>query len=283
MGGVARAGARRGMCLLLAMLCCSSTACTRVGFTTPVKRDGQTGVDQSLATDGSFDVSDDGLLDGTQDVATQDDSTLGDADELGPFDAPILVSFAGTGSDSAPALTGDYRQMLFGSSDRAGGVRYGDIWVAQRTSSSDPWGTPTLVEELSTDSREGSPAVTRDGLTVVFASARPGGAGAWDIWIASRETASSRWEAPEPPWVPGAPPQMYGRSFVELSVSGRHVRYPVHQLPTSTPSPGMSAPFAGPTPSRGQEVYFRTIQVRGKTHVRKIWRADWLDLPDTSP
>jgi len=107
------------------------------------------------------------------------------ADLLGPWGpaTPLDLGFA-----DDPSLTGDRREIYFNASD--------DIYVATRASTSDPWGTATVVAELSTASFETTPEVSRDGLTMYLASDRPGGTGATDIYVSTRATRTSPWSAP---------------------------------------------------------------------------------------
>lgn len=51
--------------------------------------------------------------------------------------------------------------------------------------------TPTPVTELNTASAESSPHLMGDGLTLYFASSRPGGAGKNDIYVATRKDSSA--------------------------------------------------------------------------------------------
>jgi hypothetical protein len=116
---------------------------------------------------------------------------------LGPFTAPRLVVEVSdpTASDDDPSLTRDMLEMYLNSS-RAGGPGNGDIWVSRRSSTSDPWGTPTLVAELSSPESETSPEVAADGLTIWFASQRPGGPGSTDVWVSTRPDRTAPWGAP---------------------------------------------------------------------------------------
>lgn len=68
------------------------------------------------------------------------------------------------------------------------------------------WGAPVNAEsilgtssELNTASNEGYPIQSPDGLSLYFASDRPGGVGTLtlDIWVASRASADDTWGAPE--------------------------------------------------------------------------------------
>jgi hypothetical protein len=56
--------------------------------------------------------------------------------------------------------------------------------------------TAVPVAEVNSPAPEGCPIETADGLSLLFASARPGGAGGNDIWTADRETLGSPWQEP---------------------------------------------------------------------------------------
>lgn len=68
--------------------------------------------------------------------------------------------------------------------------------MAQRASTSDPWGTPAAVAELSSADNETTPEVSYDGLAIYFASNRAGGAGSNDIWMATRASRADAWDTP---------------------------------------------------------------------------------------
>jgi Tol biopolymer transport system component len=117
--------------------------------------------------------------------------------DVGAFRPPSLIAEVSdaTATDDDPSLTGDMLEMFF-NSDRAGGRGGGDIWVSTRATTSDPWSTPTLVAELSSDASETSPEVSADGLAIWFASQRGGGPGGTDVWTSMRADRSSPWTAP---------------------------------------------------------------------------------------
>jgi Tol biopolymer transport system component len=76
--------------------------------------------------------------------------------------------------------------MLFFASDRPGGFGGNDLWVATRTSASDPFGTPVnLGPQVNTLGVEDRPAISSDGSTLYFMSNRPGGIGNIDVWRVS--------------------------------------------------------------------------------------------------
>src|SRR6201996_3900252 len=76
------------------------------------------------------------------------------------------------------------------------------------------------VTAVNSPAAEGCPIETPDGLSLLFASTRPGGAGGNDIWVADRATLDSPWQAPRnigDPINPSAavfcPPPVLGRSL----------------------------------------------------------------------
>jgi hypothetical protein len=66
-----------------------------------------------------------------------------------------------------------------------------------------PWGTAQKIDEingndadLNTASQDGCPIQSPDGLHLYIATNRPGGKGGLDIWMATRASEQSPWEAP---------------------------------------------------------------------------------------
>jgi Tol biopolymer transport system component len=65
---------------------------------------------------------------------------------------------------------------------------------AQKYSS---WSPPVnLGPVINSPFMDGTPAISKDGLTLYFASNRPGGVGGNDIWVAHRERLDSPWSPP---------------------------------------------------------------------------------------
>jgi Tol biopolymer transport system component len=74
-----------------------------------------------------------------------------------------------------------------------------DLWVSQRPNEAAPWGTPiNLGPVINTGANERSPALSRDGHYLFFASNRAGGQGGLDIWVAWRQKTHDDfgWETP---------------------------------------------------------------------------------------
>ena len=115
---------------------------------------------------------------------------------LGPDEAfgnAVLVGELSTPSfDRAPTIRRDGLEMIFASDrpggvDRPDGLRFLDLWVSTRARTSDSWRPPTLlglvVDSIANDA---GPALSFDGTALYFQSGRPGGLGAFDLYVTTR-------------------------------------------------------------------------------------------------
>ena len=121
---------------------------------------------------------------------------LGDRDPARwRFETPVLVTeLSADAKTDNPTLTADRLEIFF-TSERSGGPA--DIYVATRARRTEPFDAPERVPQLSAPGIETSPAVAADGLTIWFATDRPGGQGDLDIWLATRAARDREWSAPE--------------------------------------------------------------------------------------
>lgn len=105
---------------------------------------------------------------------------------VGAFGAPQLVPVSvGTFNDSNPVVREDGLELYFASTRGGGGANR--TYVATRASRQEPFGLPAAVAELNTAGTANVPAwVSPDGCVIWFASNRPGGAGATDLYRAMR-------------------------------------------------------------------------------------------------
>ena len=90
--------------------------------------------------------------------------------------------------DAGPATSKDGLSLYFHST-RPGGFGLNDIWVSQRASDDDPWGSPVnLGPAINTEFTEAVPAFSRDGHWMFFNRLEgPGSFGVFDIWASYRE------------------------------------------------------------------------------------------------
>lgn len=95
--------------------------------------------------------------------------------------------------ESDATLTADLLEVFF-ISDREG-TR--DVWHAERSSRTEPFGDPLLLDAASSDAEEASPAISGDGLTLWFASTRAPGLGGMDVWCIRRGARGQAWDPPE--------------------------------------------------------------------------------------
>jgi hypothetical protein len=103
-----------------------------------------------------------------------------------PWGTPIAILTPG--GEAHPTLTADMLELYFDANR--------NIYVMTRATTTDPWGTPTLVAPLSFGFNNQSPEVTSDGLTMFLASKLASSATAEDIYMATRADRSSAWGVP---------------------------------------------------------------------------------------
>ena len=79
-------------------------------------------------------------------------------------------------------------------SERPGGHGGFDLWVSRRASTEKEWGPPeNLGPAINTAKSEGGASISKDGLTLYFASDRPGGYGGQDIYMTTRAVTNAPW------------------------------------------------------------------------------------------
>jgi hypothetical protein len=133
-----------------------------------------------------------------------DDEALG---PFGPWSEPVNLGPVVNSpfDDTHPAISKN-GLSLFITSGRPGGVnganlgRINEIWVAQRASRDDPWGSPQNLGSVinSVGSNTGVPNLSPDEHLIFFNSGRPGGCGGADLYVARRKNKRDDfgWQAP---------------------------------------------------------------------------------------
>lgn len=95
-------------------------------------------------------------------------------------------------SDFAPSLSSN-RLELFLTSGRPGTIGGNDLWVSTRRSVRDPWSTPEhLGTPLNTTLNDRQPSLSGGDRILIYASTRPGGFGADDLWMSTRTRIEPR-------------------------------------------------------------------------------------------
>jgi OmpA-OmpF porin, OOP family len=135
-----------------------------------------------------------------------------------PWQPPVNLGSTvnSTAGDASPSISSNGLELYF-DSGRPGGQGSGDIWVTTRASTTDAWGTPrNLGPIVNSGSADSVPKLSADGLSLFFASNRPGGLGMRDVWISTRPSRPEPWHAPvnlgpavntpENEWCPGISP-----------------------------------------------------------------------------
>jgi WD40 repeat protein len=116
----------------------------------------------------------------------------GDGEAFGP--AVDVTELNGPFRDTRTAISSDGLE-LFESSDvtgRFGGIGSQDLWTSTRATTADPWSTPVNLGAAVNDvAFDGAPALSFDGTELYFFSLRPGGQGAFDLYVSTRTRLGS--------------------------------------------------------------------------------------------
>ncbi len=98
--------------------------------------------------------------------------------------------------DASPALSSDGLVLVF-ASNRDGGLGNSDLWLCTRRSPDRAFDAPVnMGKEINTSSRESDPSLSDNALTLVFSSARSGGAGNNDLWMSTRKSVDAVFSQP---------------------------------------------------------------------------------------
>src|SRR6266566_1664732 len=112
---------------------------------------------------------------------------------LGP---PVNTPFA----EMNPFISKAGRSLYFACCNCPANLGGSDIWVSQRASANDPWGTPqNLGPNINTVAAEGGPALSFDEHELYFTSSREGAFGSNDLYVSRRHNKRDdfSWQLPE--------------------------------------------------------------------------------------
>jgi hypothetical protein len=116
----------------------------------------------------------------------------------GDWEAPVNLGAAvnSDAEDWSPSISADGLELYFASNRPEGFGAY-DLWVTTRATTADAWGPAVHLDApFNTPQDDCWPGLSPDGLVLFFTSSRPGGFGAWDLYMARRATRSDPWGAP---------------------------------------------------------------------------------------
>lgn len=109
-------------------------------------------------------------------------------DPAKPFGPPRMLDVSSSLAEGNPRLSPDELTMVFGRG--SGNGASSDLFISTRASRLDPFSPPTSISNVSSPTADQAPALSDDGLTLVFSSIRDGGVGRSDLYRAVR--ASTR-------------------------------------------------------------------------------------------
>ncbi len=106
----------------------------------------------------------------------------------GSFGPAVLVTeLSSISNENDPSIRNDGLEIFF-QSNRIGSIGTAlDLWVAMRANTLDAWSTPvSLGNAINTASIDSNAYLSSDGITLFFASDRPGGFGTQDLYMTTR-------------------------------------------------------------------------------------------------
>jgi Tol biopolymer transport system component len=97
-------------------------------------------------------------------------------------------------NEGAQSISADGRLMVFTGCNRKDGLGRCDLYLSRREG--DRWSIPLNMDApVNTNYTETQPSLSADGKTLCFASDRPGGTGAVDLWVCRMED-NGKWTKP---------------------------------------------------------------------------------------
>ncbi len=119
------------------------------------------------------------------------------ASGIGFLQARALSAVNSTSLDGSPFPSADGLRLYFFST-RRGGAGGRDLWISSRASVEEPFGAPLPLSELNTPDEEHLPWLTRDELTIYFATTRPTTRADFNLFQASRASLSEPFGPAQP-------------------------------------------------------------------------------------
>jgi hypothetical protein len=104
----------------------------------------------------------------------------------GGYAARPVVELNSAANDYSPVVTKDNLTVYFASERPLGGAAGSNVWVATRTTPTEPFARPAPVRNVNSDGDEKPTWISDDGCRLYIATTRDGGRGAQDIYVSSR-------------------------------------------------------------------------------------------------
>jgi Tol biopolymer transport system component len=122
-------------------------------------------------------------------------------------------------NEGSPDISADGMTLYFDAQARPGGVGGWDIWMSKARTPHHDFGPAMAVPTpVNSPYNESGPCISEDGLTLYFASDRPGGSGGFDLWVSTRKTVNDPW--PEPVNLGPTVNSQYGDNHPSISADG---------------------------------------------------------------
>jgi hypothetical protein len=104
----------------------------------------------------------------------------------------VMTELSSAAEERRPAIRFDGREIFF-HSNRPGGIGQFDLWSSTRDGNGVSWSPPVnLGAGINSPANDNGSFLSFDGTMLVFASNRPGGSGALDLYYATRSVVSPR-------------------------------------------------------------------------------------------
>lgn len=105
------------------------------------------------------------------------------------WSTPQVVPVLNSADSDMGAVMNEAKTVLVFHRVTSGGAY--DLFQSTRETADDAWSDPDPITGINTADQEADAYLSRDGLTLFFNSTRPDGTGGSDIWMATRQTATS--------------------------------------------------------------------------------------------
>ncbi len=111
-----------------------------------------------------------------------------------PWSTGVSLSINSASSEDDPTVTADGLELYWVAPDSASaGAIY---WATRPSKGSTSWTVQGALPAAISTNIDHSPAISPDGLALIWSSDRPGGLGSSDMWMITRESRTAAWSAP---------------------------------------------------------------------------------------